>query len=49
MTAAADQTFRDVVREAIGHRDVISRWIIGAGGVKKAIDRLSLTLGVDPR
>ena len=27
MTAAADQTFRDVVREAIGQRDAISRWV----------------------
>ena len=25
MTAAADQTFRDLVREAIGQRDAISR------------------------
>ena len=28
MTAAADQTFRDVVRAAIGRRDAISRWVI---------------------
>ncbi len=27
MTAAADQTFRDVVRAAIGRRDAISRWV----------------------
>src|SRR5271156_3346740 len=33
MTAAADQTFRDVVRAAIGRRDTISRWVTGAGGV----------------
>ncbi len=27
MTAAADQTFRDVVREAIGTRDASSQWV----------------------
>jgi ATP-dependent helicase/nuclease subunit A len=48
MTAAADQTFRDVVREAIGDRDAINRWVIGAGGVTAAIENLSRGLGVDP-
>ncbi|MGA2892680.1 MAG: double-strand break repair helicase AddA [Xanthobacteraceae bacterium] len=48
MTAAADQTFRDVVRAAIGRRDAISRWVIGAGGVEAAIAALSRALGVDP-
>src|SRR4029077_11082094 len=33
MTAAADQTFRDVVREAIGNRDAIMQWVTDAGGV----------------
>ena len=33
MIAAADQTFRDVVREAIGQRDAIMRWVDEAGGV----------------
>ncbi len=28
MTAAADQTFRDVVRDAIGRRDAIARWVM---------------------
>ena len=42
MTAAADQTFRDVVREAIG------RWVIGAGDLDAAIADLSKALGVDP-
>src|SRR5271156_2368748 len=28
MTAAADQTFRDVVRDAIGQRDTIGRWVM---------------------
>ena len=31
MTAAADQTFRDLVREAIGQRDAISRWVMQRG------------------
>jgi ATP-dependent helicase/nuclease subunit A len=47
MTAAADQTFRDVVREAIGKRDAISGWVIGAGSVEAAIADLSKELGVD--
>ena len=37
MTAGADQTFRDVVREAIGRRDVIDRWLGSAGGLDAAI------------
>src|SRR5580700_8898564 len=48
MTAAADQTFRDVVREAIGMRDKISHWVMSAGSVEAAIANLSKTLGVDP-
>jgi len=48
MTAAADQTFRDVVREAIGNRDAIMQWVTHAGGVAAAIARLSEKLGVDP-
>ena len=48
MIAGADQTFRDVVREAIGRRDSIARWAMSAGGVEEAIAALSQTLGVDP-
>jgi len=48
MTAAADQTFRDVVREAIGWRDAIDRWVKNAGSVAAAIADLSTTLGVEP-
>jgi ATP-dependent helicase/nuclease subunit A len=48
MTAAADQTFRDVIREAIGRRDAIGKWVTGAGGVKEAIAALSGALGIDP-
>ncbi|HEY1980318.1 MAG TPA: double-strand break repair helicase AddA [Xanthobacteraceae bacterium] len=49
MTAAADQTFRDVVRAAIGRRDAISRWVTGAEGVDPAIAGLSRALGLDPK
>ena len=48
MTAGADQTFRDVVREAIGRRDAIVRWLRSAGGVDAAIADLARALGVDP-
>jgi ATP-dependent helicase/nuclease subunit A len=48
MTAAADQTFRDVVRASIGRRDAISRWVIVAGGVPAATAALSRSLGLDP-
>jgi ATP-dependent helicase/nuclease subunit A len=49
MTAAADQTFRDVVREAISDRDAVSRWVERAGNsIDAAIKELSRTLGVDP-
>ena len=48
MTVAADQTFRDVVREAIGRRDAITRWILDAGNVDAAIAALSRALGLDP-
>ena len=47
MTAAADQTFRDVVREAIGMRDHIAHWVKKAGNVEAAIANLSKMLGVD--
>jgi ATP-dependent helicase/nuclease subunit A len=49
MTAAADQTFRDVVRSAIAQRDAIVRWIAETGTIDDAIANLSLALGVDPR
>jgi ATP-dependent helicase/nuclease subunit A len=48
MTAAADQTFRDVVRGAINRRDAISRWVIEAGNVDAAISALSRALGLSP-
>jgi ATP-dependent helicase/nuclease subunit A len=48
MMAAADVTFRDVVREAIGRRDAITAWIKQAGGLPQALAQLSNSLGVEP-
>jgi ATP-dependent helicase/nuclease subunit A len=48
MTAGADQTFREVVRGAIGQGDTIRRWIEKCGGKDQALAALSVTLGVDP-
>jgi ATP-dependent helicase/nuclease subunit A len=48
MTAAADQTFRDVVRAAIGRRDAVAQWVISEGGVAAAIAALSRSLGIEP-
>jgi ATP-dependent helicase/nuclease subunit A len=48
MTAAADQTFRDVVREAIDQHDAVMGWVEKAGSVDAAIADLSRELGVDP-
>jgi ATP-dependent helicase/nuclease subunit A len=49
MTAGADQTFRDVVREAINRRDAMIRWRAKAGSVEAAITGLSRSLGVEPQ
>ena len=48
MTAAADQTFREVVRAAISRRDSISQWVTKAGGVDAAIAALSCARDLDP-
>jgi ATP-dependent helicase/nuclease subunit A len=47
MVAAADQTFRDVVRDAIGRHDAINAWIMNAGGFEATLADLSKSLGVD--
>ena len=47
ITAAADQTFGEMIGEAIARRDEISAWIANAGGVEAAIAELSRALGVD--
>ena len=48
MTAGADRTFRDVVREAIGKGDAIRQWVQSAGSVETAIANLAPVLGVNP-
>ena len=48
MLAAADVTFRDMVREVIRARDKLTRWVEAAGGVPQAMAQLSQTLGVAP-
>jgi ATP-dependent helicase/nuclease subunit A len=48
IAVAADQTFQDVVREAIARRDEIEDWIDRAGSADAAIAELSRLLGVDP-
>ena len=44
IVVAADQTFKEVVGDAIGERDAIEAWIERAGSVEKAIAELSRTL-----
>ena len=39
--AAADVTFRDLVREVIRQRDKLMRWVEAAGGVPQAMAQLS--------
>jgi ATP-dependent helicase/nuclease subunit A len=48
MTAGADQTFRDVVREAINRRDAFISWRMRAGSVEDAAAELSRVLGIAP-
>ncbi len=45
IVVAADQTFKDVVGEAIRERDAIAAWLKKAGGLDAAIADLSQTLG----
>ena len=48
IVVAADQTFKDVVGEAIRERDAIAEWLNAAGGLDAAINGLSRNLGLDP-
>ena len=48
ITAAADITFKEVIAEAIGKRDLVTAWVTRAGGVQQAIDELSRTFGLAP-
>src|SRR5690606_18178411 len=44
--AAADQTFRELITEAVGQRDRIEQWVERKGSVDAAIAELSAALGV---
>ncbi len=44
---AADQTFKDVVNDAIAERDDIEAWIARAGGIDPAMAELSAAFGID--
>jgi ATP-dependent helicase/nuclease subunit A len=44
--AAADQTFRELITEAVGQRDTIEQWVSRAGSVDAAIAELSAALCV---
>ena len=46
--AAADQTFQDMVRNAIRARDGLTRWIAAAGSIDGAAAQLSQALGLKP-
>ena len=48
IVVAADQTFKDVIGDAIRERDAIEAWIERAGNLDKALAQLSQTLGVAP-
>jgi ATP-dependent helicase/nuclease subunit A len=49
IVVAADQTFKDVIGDAIKKRDAIGQWIERAGSVDAAIDALSQNFGLDPK
>jgi ATP-dependent helicase/nuclease subunit A len=46
--AAADQTFRGLIAEAVGRRDEITGWVARTKSVEGAIAELSKALGIDP-
>jgi len=48
IVVAADQTFKDVVSDAIKKRDAIDAWTKRAGSVDRAIAELSKAFGLDP-
>jgi ATP-dependent helicase/nuclease subunit A len=47
IASAADQTFRDLLGDAINARDKLKAWVDAAGGVDAAIAQLSTALGID--
>jgi len=48
ISAASDQSFREIVSAAIGERDAVAGWIERAGSLDSAIAELSRGLGVAP-
>ena len=48
IVVAADQTFKDVIGDAIKKRDAIDQWIARVGSVDAAIAELSNSFGLDP-
>jgi ATP-dependent helicase/nuclease subunit A len=48
IVVAADQTFKDVVSDAIKKRDAIEAWTQRAGSIDKAMAELSNSLGLAP-
>lgn len=48
IVVAADQTFKEVIADAIAERDTIHDWIVRAGGIEKAIAALSQNFSLAP-
>ncbi|HEY7228743.1 MAG TPA: double-strand break repair helicase AddA [Pseudolabrys sp.] len=48
IATAADVTFKDLIAETIGKRDLILEWINRAGGIAQAIDELTGAFGLAP-
>ena len=48
IVVAADQTFMDVIGDAIKKRDAIEHWIRQAGSIDAAMDALSQSFGIAP-
>jgi ATP-dependent helicase/nuclease subunit A len=48
IAVAADRTFKEVVAEAIGKRDMVRAWIERDGGLPGALASLCASLGIDP-
>ncbi|MEZ5763202.1 MAG: double-strand break repair helicase AddA [Xanthobacteraceae bacterium] len=48
ITGAADQTFRDVVRDACTEASGFIAWLGESGSIETAIERLHATLGLNP-
>ena len=48
ISSVADQTFKDVVAEAIRKRDMVTKWIAYAGGIDAAVGELCTIFRIDP-